>query len=128
MKRMFDPVGFIDFAKLIESGQPDSNEGTIRSGISRAYYYAYLCTREEAKVKGYFPQDQEKIWHTDLINKMKKCKPISHQTLAHKLLSLKGNREKADYNLTVTISLSELNGAIQLAEDIVKQLPGLQHQ
>lgn len=97
---------------------PTPSEGFLRSGVSRAYYFAFLESREQAKARGMFKPSAKKIHHGDLIQRLKQSNDPVIRTLGHKLESFKSDREDADYELLPVFGPNHLVGAIALATAI----------
>lgn len=114
----FNPLDFLGFAKAVEQETPPVPEARIRSGVSRAYYATFLGLRERAKARGLFHPGVVKIHHRDLILKLKTSNNPELVRLGHKLASFKTDRERADYELSVQLTLADLQGAISVAEQM----------
>jgi uncharacterized protein (UPF0332 family) len=122
---MYDPRGFLDLARFINGDPAHQQEGFLRSGVSRAYYYAHLRAREQLVALGYLPRKGRKT-HAKVINVLRNCRPPSQQVLGHWLAALKDRREVADYQLKPNVGIAELKSAISLAEAIDNGLQSVQ--
>jgi len=119
----FSPKDFFEVSKSVYDALLNPNmllkihsryiAAWVRTGISRAYYAAFLFTNEYS---GY--RFRGKDAHEQLCNTLKMMRGECAK-IASKLNSLRKRRIKADYNLTYTPSLKELDWAIRTAEDIL---------
>jgi len=85
----------------------------IRTGISRAYYAAFLLTND---ISGY--RFGGKNAHDQLCRVLKTMRGV-YAKIGSKLNSLRKRRLQADYNLAYKPSLGELQWAVKTAEDII---------
>ncbi|MHA1594877.1 hypothetical protein DRO24_01050 [Candidatus Bathyarchaeota archaeon] len=123
---MFDPLRFLDLAKNIsKSGSVNpTEEATLRTAISRAYYAAHLHIRE--LLRRYYPSEltntalkKEKISEHRKVRILLIRRGLHH--IADKHLALFQFRVKADYRLHETVNKDDTAKSIQLAEDIIRQ-------
>jgi hypothetical protein len=114
----FDPQDFLTFAKAVEQETSPVPEARLRSGVSRAYYATFLGLRERAKQRGLFHPNVVKILHRELILKLKGSSSPDIIRLGHKLAAFKTERERADYELLVEVTIADLQGAISVAEQM----------
>lgn len=119
---MFDPLRFLTFSKHVVGLTPPVDEAFYRSGVSRAYYAALLVAREEARGRlGLGLPAGGKLHHKDIIEKYLKSRSSAKlRNIGQKLQSLKSDRENADYELGITVSQGDAQGAVLVAEDILQ--------
>lgn len=117
----FDPLDFLQVTNSVLIGGVSQTEEFRRTAVSRAYYSAHLVSREfllsKAKVR---VQPGGKVLHNDVIDAFGNSRDPS---LKHKLHQLKLMRETADYRLTSTVSLGDVQNASDLANELVLKVP-----
>ncbi|RLF13804.1 MAG: hypothetical protein DRN06_08085 [Thermoprotei archaeon] len=127
MSRAFRPKDFLDLAALIGNAIATCKqlvvgktfeEAWIRTGISRAYYGAFLYIRNLAGLTYYRRSDV----HEKLINNLKMA-GSNYKYIGHRLAKLRQMRNKADYDLPPSYSptLNDLIYAIRLSKHIMKR-------
>ena len=91
------------------------NEGLIRSGVSRAYYAAFIIARLAVRLE-YF---RRKEVHEKVIDRLKED---GHADIADKLFKLRMKRNDADYDVYINITAKTLKWAIKIANDVIREL------
>lgn len=114
----FDHREFLQFAKDVESRVPTPPEGLLRSAVSRAYYFAFLESREQSLKRGVFKKPKRIIHHAQLIQALRQTNNQTMVRLSHKLATFKVERETADYELAIEVKLPQVQGALTYASDI----------
>lgn len=95
-------------------------EALIRTAIGRAYYAAFLFTREKLKGLGIQIRQEEKI-HQEVIEKLKKKDTFSGDLLD----DLREERIKADYYLNEHVKYHNGTKSARLSELIINKVRGL---
>lgn len=90
------------------------DEAEIRTAISRAYYVAFLVSRDRFNVKQESP-----LVHQDVISELYRLKL---KKAANKLRILRRLRNSADYDVKSTIVAAQANRAIYRSQDIIHQV------
>lgn len=107
--RMFNPIKFLDLAKeLISDG-----EGKIRTVIGRAYYASFLIARGAVGINEKTPEVHRKV-----VSMLYRRNPV----IANKLHLLRRERNFADYELGITLSVNDAESAIVLAEAVINEI------
>lgn len=123
-----DGRSFLGTARLLLSD--GGNEAAYRSAISRAYYACFLATREIAfrccdpvvRQTGSFRREKD-INHSYLKNCCLRPEAGSAiPQLGKDLDHLRGSREDADYEMSLSISSREAKQAIEEAEALLEEL------
>lgn len=91
----------------------NNQEVNNRTVINRAYYSAFLCARDYAKINS-----SSGSVHSEVINYFEKRKRI----VFNQLRKLKDLRHQADYQLNNTVSMRDAQLSLQLAASILNQL------
>jgi uncharacterized protein (UPF0332 family) len=99
-----------DIAECIISG----SEGLIRTAISRAYYSVFLVAREAVGLMDY----NDSTIHKRTIETLKE----DHPDLGDMLAKLRIERNKADYNTSISISPRKLRFIMSTAEVLIRSL------
>jgi len=110
---VFVPIEFLELAKTINT-QAYNKEANARSAVSRAYYAAFLTAREALGGKSLKGENIHKLVFDCLSNR--------HSLAADDLKSLRRLRNKADYDLSITVTAKDSALAIKIAEGIIQDL------
>lgn len=113
----FDPLGFLTLAEQLVNDSAAA-EAHYRSALSRAYYGLFLLARERLAAKGLFVPLTSGEDHRDVITRLRSMS----QRTGDQLDSLRTNRNRADYNLAIHISLRHARQAIGLAKALEANL------
>lgn len=111
----FDPKEFLNIACQL----PKDTEATIRTCIGRAYYAAFLFARERTKQKFGIQYPKSGAAH------QKVSIVLGNNGLTGskiQLDTLRNERHKADYDLTIPCNKTDAEKAILLAENIINDL------
>jgi uncharacterized protein (UPF0332 family) len=112
---MFNALGFF---KLADKFKLSTDESEIRTAISRAYYAAFLISREWVRTKGWRIYDDGND-HREVPNGLQ----INQRRLAgSKLRSLRRHRRNADYVLTRSVNNNDANYAVNLAKNVINEI------
>lgn len=112
----FTAGAFCSFAKALRL-RWDTDEASIRTSVSRAYYGAFLEARD-AKGLSSVGRDGHKVVITAYVN----TGHPADRVISASLRTLKQLREKADYDSQSTCSKKDALDAITEAEKVLKAL------
>jgi uncharacterized protein (UPF0332 family) len=110
---MIDPVEFYRFAGELYTNQNYQSEVAYRIIIGRAYYAAFLCAKDFARITN--PSGSihnEVISHFELRNRI----------VYRNFKDLKELRTKADYQITKAVQKREASESLRLAKNILTNL------
>jgi hypothetical protein len=113
----FDWSGYLTLADGL-AAQPD--EGSLRSSVSRAYYYVYHIALERATRNGF--NAIEGGMHKQLWNLYQGVPVPDCQRLGQMGVRLKLRRERADYHNTYPRLNDEVAEVLQEARDFAQRL------
>lgn len=116
----FDPATYVALAQELH-GQATQDGATLRAGISRAYYGAFLMARNH-----YGMDSSGKDGH----KRVRERYETNHRnpaclSVADALATLKKLREQADYADTSACTLAQGKTAIEAANKVLKLLPNI---
>lgn len=112
---MFDPANFLYLAHELKSA---NSEAKIRTSISRAYYSAFLLSREWLRNQNWQIFDDGR----DHKNVARGLRSKIDWATGYQLGSLyRDNRADADYVLAKTLTPKEADDAIQLSVAIINK-------
>lgn len=116
----FNPENFLDIARILKDNIEMEEQGKIRTVIGRAYYAAFLTTREYLnKYKGIsFHKERQ---HQEVIDALD---DLDKFDLKNWLESLRDNRVIADYYLDMELDMNKCEKSIVLSEEIINSLEG----
>ena len=130
---LFNPTEFLILAKTLINDNIYNNESCFRTCISRAYYAAFLTCREFLKNSHGLSFSQSAEVHKEVISSLRrrtvvdtlKGRSNSSKYIVADLLDKlrKEGRNRADYDLNVTITKNDALKWIQMAEDIISRIP-----
>src|SRR5713226_2034092 len=110
-----------DFLQVAQDLLRLARETDWRSGVSRAYYAAFHCARELLEDLGFAVPRADRA-HAYLWLRLSNCGDPVVQVSGRELNDLRGERNRADYNLVSTISQIEAAGQVRIAERIIQAL------
>lgn len=122
---------FLGVARFLRN--KDADEAAFRSAISRAYYACFLVARQKAfnecnlqirKKARIF--GEKGIRHESLQNYLKNSDKDVIRQLGEDLSGLCGNRNEADYNMSINMNADDAKDAIESAEMFLSDLDKLQ--
>ncbi|KPV61923.1 MAG: hypothetical protein AOA66_1596 [Candidatus Bathyarchaeota archaeon BA2] len=129
----FDPKDFLILAKNLCNDINYSNESGFRTGISRAYYSAFLVCRTFLETRHRMRIPDTPIAHKRVVQGLRKRRVLqtlvnlpysSRHTVADALDDLrKYGRNIADYDLTVYLTKTHALSWIRQAEYVVRAIP-----
>jgi len=108
---MFNPIEFIDLAR--ELLLPSDGEGRIRTAMGRAYYASFLIARGAVGINEKTPDV-----HRRVVSALYQRNPV----IANKLHLLRRQRNFADYDTRITLSIDDAKSAIMLAEAVINEV------
>jgi uncharacterized protein (UPF0332 family) len=109
-----DHTEFLDFAKSL----PQQGEINYRNAMSRAYYAAYhLCL-----LKFPISPTEKGGSHERLIKTLEKSFDARKRSIGKNLRQLRGNRVKADYKLTFSVTNNDREVSILQAEKLIQKI------
>ncbi len=91
------------------------SEGLIRSGVSRAYYAAFLIARYAIGLEYLMSSEV----HKRVIDTLKES---GYANIADKLVDLRRKRNTADYDTYVSLGIGVLTWATQVARNVIEEL------
>ena len=117
----FDPYSFFELAQILVS-KIGEEERVYRTAIGRAYYAAHLCARAKVPAGAWvgMPKTSDEHWFVRHV-----MKKNSHPEIADKLQTLHQIRKNADYIMPTPITKPDLEGALQLAQDLLNLIKGV---
>ncbi|HAZ46829.1 MAG TPA: hypothetical protein DDW76_30770 [Cyanobacteria bacterium UBA11369] len=107
-----------------ELAQQTTDEAKLRSAISRAYYAAFIKSRN-------FLQEREGLTiptentHKYVINQFKNSSDPVRIKIGRRLLRLRGFRNQADYDNTFPLLVEKTQESLTLARRIISSLDNL---
>ncbi len=113
----FDWKEFLTLAKRLAKNITDSSK---RSSVSRAYYGVYCLSRNYAISQG-LPNTRSSRLHSDVVTFYNQRPEI--RIIATYLGRLRDNRNKCDYDDSVSNLNSVVTLSLQQADEILKNLP-----
>lgn len=106
--------------KLFNEEHIEISQSSIRTMISRGYYAAFLTIREYLIAQGVIFTGYPAT-HIEVINELKGNRQ-RYQAIPSKLFSLKKIRERADYDLDKSYTLSDAKEVITLSNLLIEQI------
>lgn len=122
-EKSFDWQEYMQLAREL-AGRPE--EGSVRTSISRAYYFVYNLAMIRAKANGYTPTPGEST-HVQLWRLFGGSPEPECQRLSQMGLRLKQKREKADYESAYIRIVEDVEAVLEDAADFavrLRKLPG----
>ena len=111
----FDALTFLDVAV----GMVGGTEAEIRTAIGRAYYAMFLRTRDSLAAQGLKTLRNSGEDHGSVVRTLRQKRRVTAGEQLEKLMSM---RRVADYDTSATVSLSDLDLALSLAQDVRRML------
>ena len=108
---MFNPIEFIDLAR--ELLRSSDGEARIRTAMGRAYYASFLIARGAVGINEKTPDV-----HRRVVSALYQRNPV----IANKLHLLRRQRNFADYDTRITLSIDDAKSAIMLAEAVINEV------
>lgn len=121
MRKLFNPEIFLDIAKRIKENRDLDEQGKFRTVIGRAYYAAFLTTREHLKIHKArsFDKDSQHKAVLDVLDE------LDENDIKNLLDKLRDNRVKADYYLNKMIDPNLCEKCIVLSQMIIESIEGI---
>ena len=118
------PFDWLEFLTLAEELGERADEGSLRSALSRAYYYVYHLALRRAQDNNFKATPGEgthtQLWRVFSTNPEPAC-----WKLAEIAVRLKEKRERADYNLSYPRLQEEVPDVLADARDFATRLARL---
>jgi len=121
MRKFFNPVIFLEVARKIKDNNDLHGEGKFRTAIGRAYYAAFLTTREYLATR-YLIKFEKERQHQKVLDKLDELEEF---TLRNMLDTLRDNRVNADYFLKTLIDKELCENCLDLSEQIIGSVEGI---
>lgn len=117
------PDIFQEVAKKLNEHQLPTGEGKYRTVAGRAYYAAYLATRDAVKLLHTMGDDYSPSHEafSQALAAYQSDPEVSK--LGHMLNGLRLRRVRADYKLTLTLNEADAEAAIDETKDLLELLP-----
>jgi uncharacterized protein (UPF0332 family) len=96
-----------------------STEAAWRSAVSRAYYAAFHVARQRLEELGFGVPRGERA-HAYLWFRLSNCGQPKVQDAGRRLNTLRGQRNRADYELGIPLYKPTANGQVQIAQDVIQ--------
>ena len=116
-----------DFLSLARDLLASSTEAAWRSSVSRAYYAAFHVARELLEDVGFTVPRGERA-HAYLWLRLSNCGEPQVQDAGRRLNTLRGLRNRADYDVTASLALPTADGQVRIGEDIIQVLDSAIHE
>jgi len=117
MSKRFDPRLFHNIAINLKNNKDIDQEGRYRTSVGRAYYAAFLITRNRLKLKGKsFDKNKQ---HKDVREYLK---VLNQEYLASQLKTLFDYRVKADYKLNERFNHDLCKKCIIISQEIINSI------
>ncbi len=111
-----EPFEWRDYTVLAVELGNRADEASLRTAISRAYYFVYHLALERARRNG-FTSAREGSTHQELWQLFKGSPEPNCMHLAQIGMRLKAKRQRADYELTFARIADEVEPVLAAAED-----------
>lgn len=126
MLKKFEPSHFFETAEFLRekanSQSIKGDDGYLRSSISRYYYAALICARDKYNLKTRGASGHQTV--LDFFDSQSNTteEGMQYKMLYDNLNTLKGLREKADYESRVTCQTRDCNQSRSLSEQVLAAL------
>ncbi len=121
MRNFFNPKIFLDVARRIKDSNDLNQQGKLRTVIGRAYYAAFLTTREYLKKHKARTFDKDRQ-HQDVLDALD---DLEEYNLKNWLDKLRDNRVNADYILNILIDIELCEKSLIISEEIINSIEGV---
>lgn len=121
MRGTFNPEIFLEIAKVIKENNTLNEQGKYRTIIGRAYYAAFLSTREHLtfhKAKT-FDKDRQ---HKDVLDALDEFDAYDVKSMLDQLRDI---RVRADYYLNTFFDMDLCEKSLMLSEEIINAIEGI---
>jgi uncharacterized protein (UPF0332 family) len=112
-----------DFLQIAQVLATDTSEAAWRSAVSRAYYAAFHEARVLLQDLGFIVPRADRA-HAYLWLRLSNCGDIPTQLAGRELNDLRGDRNRADYDLDQALTQVEAAGHVLIARRIIQALDG----
>ena len=110
-----------EFLKLAERYATDQSEADWRSAVSRAYYAAFHVARDFMTSLG-FVTPRAELAHAFLWRRLGNCGLPSLSSAGSRLNQLRGERNRADYDLNSDLAKKDAQAAVKSAAMVIATL------
>jgi uncharacterized protein (UPF0332 family) len=110
-----------EFLKLAENYVTERSEAAWRSAVSRAYYAAFHVARDFVISLG-FVTPRSEIAHAYLWRRLGNCGLSSLALAGSRLNQLRGERNRADYDLNDDLTQKDAKAAVKSAAMVIAAL------
>jgi uncharacterized protein (UPF0332 family) len=110
-----------DFLLVARDLQASSTEAAWRSSVSRVYYAAFHVARELLEDVGFTVPRGERA-HAYLWLRLSNCGEPQVQDAGRSLNTLRGQRNRADYDVTASLFRPTADGQLRIGEAIIQVL------
>lgn len=117
----FKPEIFLDIARGIKDDESLNEQGRLRTAIGRAYYAAFLKTRDYLRRYRGITFDRERQ-HQDVLDALD---DFNQNDLKSWLDTLRDNRVNADYYLDRILDREFCEKSLLLSEEIINSVEGI---
>ena len=121
MRKFFNPAIFLEVARKIKDNNDLHGEGKFRTAIGRAYYAAFLTTREYLAIRYQIKFEKERQ-HQKVLDTLDE---LGENHLKNMLDKLRDNRVNADYFLKPLIDRELCENCLILSEQIIDSVEGI---
>jgi uncharacterized protein (UPF0332 family) len=123
---LFDPREFLTFASSLLRRSP-IQEVDVRNAVSRAYYAAFLSTRERLIARRRFTPSGHDSVHRELIQSLRSDTDAAMVQIGDLLDTMRVSRNRADYDLAwsppANIAQYTVLGAQSIIADLDRLFP-----
>ena len=110
-----------DFLLVAKDLLTSSTEAAWRSSVSRVYYAAFHVARQLLEDVGFTVPRGERA-HAYLWLRLSNCGQPQVQDAGRRLNTLRGQRNRADYDVTAAFSRPTADGQVRIGEAIIQVL------
>ena len=121
MTHFFHPEIFLDIARKIKDYRDLNEEGKHRVSVGRAYYAAFLTTKEYLE-KYKWIEFRGKSQHRAVLDALD---DLNQEFIKNQLDSLRKSRVKADYYLDILIDKELCENCLTISENIINSIEGI---
>ncbi len=120
MRHFFHPEIFLEIARKVKDFRDVDEQGKLRTAIGRAYYAAFLTTREYLRFRGF--TFEEKGQHQKVLDALD---DLNQEYIKNQLFTLEKSRVVADYNLNKSINKGLCEKGIIISKEIIESIEGI---
>lgn len=127
MLKKFAPRQFFETAAFLQEKAGVGDDGYLRSSISRYYYAAFICARDQVNISSFGMSGHKKV--ADFFSERASQdseEGLVYKTVGDNLAALKRLREKADYESNAICQTKECTKSRKLSEQVLEALANIQ--